>query len=68
MPNIRVLHVFAMAGKGICTQEGFGFLSQYAAANGCSSIRGAVRASMMRMMQQRFKAKPLYQMFECEVA
>ena len=67
LPNIRVMHVYAMAGKGICTIEGFGLLKQYAEANGCSSVRGAVRASVMRMMQQRFGAKPLYQTFECEV-
>ena len=42
-------------------------LKQYAQSNGCSSVRGAVRASMMRMMQQRFGAKPLYQTFEVDL-
>jgi hypothetical protein len=64
LPNIRVMHVYAMAGKGICTVDGFDLLKQYAVANGCSSVRGAVRAAVMRMMQQRFGATPLYQTFE----
>jgi len=68
LPNIRVLYIYAMAGKGIANKEGFGLLKEYAIANGCTTIRGAVRPAMMRLMTQRFGAKPLYQTFETEAA
>lgn len=64
LPNIRVLYVYATAGKDICTAAGFAMLKGYAEANGCSSVRGAVRPSMLRLMQQRFHAQALYQTFE----
>jgi len=66
LPNIRILFIYAMAGKGICSTAGFALLKEYAQANGCSSIRGAVRASMVRLAQ-KFGAKPLYQTVEIEV-
>jgi hypothetical protein len=64
LPNIRVMYVYATAGRDICTRDGFELLKRYAEANGCSSVRGAVRPSMLRMMQQRFNAQALYQTFE----
>ncbi len=66
LPNIRVLHLYSVAGKHVCTWEGYELLKSYAEANGCSSIRGAVRPAMMRMMRQRFKATELYS--TCELA
>lgn len=67
LPNIRILYIYAMAGKGICSAEGFALLKDYATAHGCSSIRGAMRASMVRLAQ-KFGAKPLYMTCEIEVA
>jgi len=66
LPNIRILYIYAMAGKGVCSAEGFDLLKQYAVANGCTSIRGAVRASMARLAA-KFGAKPLYQTIELDV-
>lgn len=66
LPNIRILYIYAMAGKGICSADGFILLKQYAASHGCSSIRGAVRASMARLAQ-KFGGQPLYQVVEIEV-
>lgn len=65
LPNIRVLYIYALQGEGICTPEGFALLKEYAKAHGCSSIRGAVRASMQRMLK-RLGAKPLYTTVELE--
>lgn len=67
LPNIRVLHIYSLQGKGVCSAEGFELLKQYAQANGCSSIRGAVRASVMRMLRQRFGAQELYATAEIPV-
>lgn len=67
LPNIRVLHIFALAGNGVCNAEGFGLLRQYAKAHGCSSVRGAVRASMQRMLRQNFGAQALYTTTEIPV-
>lgn len=66
LPNIRTLYVFAMAGRGICSAEGFLLLKQYAIHHGCSSIRGAQRDEMVRL-SRRFGAKPLYTVIEIEV-
>ena len=63
LPNIRVLYIFALAGSGVINREGVALLKQYAEANGCSSIRGAVRASMTRLMR-RFEAQELYTTIE----
>jgi hypothetical protein len=65
MPNIRVLHVYAAAGKGIVTPESLALLKEYAAGNGCTSIRGCVRPSMARLMAKH-GGKPLYMTFEME--
>lgn len=65
LPNIRTLYIYSMQGEGICTPEGFSLLREYAESNGCSSIRGAVRASMMRMLK-RFGASEIYT--TCEIA
>ena len=67
LPNIRVLFVYCMAGRGICSPQGFGLLTQYAVAHGCTSIRGAQRAAMIRL-SQKFGAKVLYSVIEIEVA
>jgi hypothetical protein len=63
LPNIRILYIYAMQGKGICSSDGFALLQQYAKSNGCTAIRGAVRASMARMLR-RFKAQELYTTIE----
>jgi hypothetical protein len=65
MPNIRVLHVYAMAGRGIVEPASLALLKEYAAANGCSSIRGCVRPSMLRLMR-RLGAQPIYTTFEID--
>jgi hypothetical protein len=64
LPNLRVLYIFALQGKGIVNAQGARLLREYAKFNGCSSIRGAVRASMQRLLR-RVEAKPLY--MTCEV-
>ena len=64
LPNIRILYVYALQGAGACCAEGHRLLSQFAQANGCSTIRGAVRPSMMRLLRQRFGADALYTTFE----
>jgi len=66
LPNIRCLYIFALQGRGICSAEGVGLLREYAQANGCTTIRGAVRASMARLLT-KLGGKPLYQTFEIEV-
>lgn len=65
LPNLRVLYIFALAGKGICSAEGVARLREYALANGCTTIRGAVRPSMARLLQ-RLGGKPLYTTYELE--
>lgn len=65
LPNIRVLYLFALQGRGLCSAEGIAILREYAQANGCTSIRGAVRASMARLLT-RLGWTPLYQTFELE--
>jgi hypothetical protein len=66
LPNIRVLHVFAMAGKGIASPEVMTLIGKYAEAHGCSSVRGAVRPSMARLLSLR-GWKPVYATWELEV-
>ena len=66
LPNIRVLYIYALQGKGIVSTEGFDLLRQYAKSNGCTSVRGAVRASMARLMR-RLEAKELYTTIEVTV-
>ncbi len=66
-PNIRVLHVYAMQGKGIVSREGFALLREYAAHHGCASIRGCVRPSMERLLL-KLGAQPVYTTVELEVA
>ena len=65
LPNLRTLYVYALAGEGVVCPEGFGLLREYAKAHGCSTVRGAVRASMGRMLA-KLGGKPLYQVFEME--
>lgn len=60
LPNIRVLHVYALQGRMVCTPEVMALLQKYADANGCSSIRGAVRPSMARLLSKVVNAKPIY--------
>jgi hypothetical protein len=67
LPNLRCLYVFAMAGKGIASPEVIKAISEYAAANGCSTVRGAVRPSMARLLSLR-NWKPIYTTYELEVA
>jgi hypothetical protein len=67
LPNMRVLYVFAMAGKGIASPEVMALIRQYAEHNGCSTVRGAVRPAMARLLGLR-GWKPLYQTLEMEVA
>jgi len=67
LPNIRVLYIFALQGSGVCSPAGIALLREYAVANGCTTIRGAVRASMARLLT-RLGGRPLYQTFELEVA
>ena len=66
LPNLRVLYIFALQGNGVASAEGMTLLKDYAKAHGCSTIRGAVRASMARMLRIRFGAKPIYQTIEME--
>jgi hypothetical protein len=65
LPNIRILYLYSLQGAGVCSEEGFVLLKQYAEANGCSAIRGAVRASVMRLAR-KFGATELYT--TCEFA
>lgn len=67
LPNLRVLYVFAMAGKGIASPEVMAEISRYAESHGCSAVRGAVRPSMARLLGLR-GWKPIYQTYELEVA
>jgi hypothetical protein len=67
LPNMRTLYVFAMAGKGIASPEVMALIQQYAQANGCSAVRGAVRPSMARLLGLR-GWKPIYTTYELEVA
>jgi hypothetical protein len=65
LPNIRCLYIYALQGHGICSAEGVALLRQYAQANGCTTIRGAVRASMARLLT-KLGGKPLYMTYELE--
>ena len=66
LPNCRVLHIYSMCGKGICSFDGLKLLKEHAQASGCSGIRGCVRPSMERLMR-RFGGKTLYTTCEIEV-
>lgn len=65
LPNIRILYIYSLAGSGVASQEGYALIKQYAQANGCSAIRGAMRASMVRLAR-KFGATELYT--TCEIA
>lgn len=65
LPNIRVLYIYSMAGKGLVSIEAFKLLKDYAKANGCTTIRGSCRTSMVRFLS-KLGAKPLYQTIEME--
>ena len=67
LPNIRCLYIYALQGRGVCSAEGVGLLKDFAVANGCTTIRGAVRASMARLLT-KLGGKPLYQTYEIEAA
>lgn len=67
LPNIRVLYIYALQGRGLCSAEGVRMLQEFARSHGCTSIRGAVRASMARLLG-RLGARPIYQTVEWEVA
>lgn len=60
LPNLRILYVYALQGKFVCTPEVMGKLQEYAEANGCSAIRGAVRPSMARLLRKVVGAQPIY--------
>lgn len=65
LPNIRILYIYSLAGAGVASQDGYALIKQYAQANGCSAIRGAMRASMIRLAR-KFGATELYT--TCEIA
>lgn len=67
LPNIRVLHIFAMAGTGICNMATLTLLKNYANSHGCTSLRMACRPAMVRLLA-RLGAKPIYQILDMEVA
>jgi len=66
LPNIRILYIYAMQGDGATSKESFQLLKQYAESNGCSAIRGAVRASMARLAR-RYGGVELYTTVELVV-
>lgn len=67
LPNIRVLYIYSMAGKGLVSFEAFKLLKEYAKANGCTTIRGSCRPSMVRFLK-KYGAQPLYQTIEMEAS
>jgi hypothetical protein len=67
LPNLRVLYVYALQGKFVCNKEASVLLKQYAEANGCSSVRGAVRPSMERLLRKVVGAVPIYTVVEWEI-
>lgn len=60
LPNIRILYVYSLQGRFVCTPEVMDELQKYAESQGCSSIRGAVRPSMARLLRKVVNAQPLY--------
>lgn len=65
LPNIRVLYIYSMWAPGVTSPDVWAQLADYARGQGCSSIRGACRPSMVRLLTQRFGAKALYT--TCEI-
>ena len=66
LPNLRVLHIYSLAGAGVTTPEGLALVRDFARENGCTTIRGCMRPSMVRLIQ-RIGGRPLYQTVELEV-
>ena len=64
-PNIRVLHFYAIQGKGIFSIDGLKAVRQFATHHGCTSIRGCVRPSMTRLLS-RLGGRHLYATVEIE--
>jgi hypothetical protein len=64
-PNIRVLHIYAIQGKGLFTPGWLRLLREYAAHHGCTSIRGCVRPSMERFVR-RFGGQQVYATVELQ--
>jgi hypothetical protein len=60
LPNVRVLHVYAIYAPGATLQECFDQLCQFAKDGGASHIQGACDAVISRLWRSRFGFNEVY--------
>jgi hypothetical protein len=67
LPNIRVLHVYAIYAPGSTGPEAFQLLADLARSEGCSSIRGACVEQVARLWERKLRARRLYNVMEIDL-
>lgn len=60
MPNIRVLHVYAVYAPGATMQTAFDMLGKYAIEGGASAIQGACTEAVSKLWAKRFGFQEMY--------
>lgn len=60
MPNMRVLHVYAIYAPGATMQAAFELLEQYAIAGGASAIQGACTEAVSKLWARKFGFQEMY--------
>jgi len=60
MPNIRVLHVYAIHAPGATLDAAFDLLAKYATDGGASAIQGACTEAVSKLWAKRFGFQEMY--------
>lgn len=61
-PMDRIFYINSLGGKA--SKEHFGMMYEWAKQNGCTTIRGCVRESMVRYGRMKHGFEPIYTMVE----
>lgn len=67
LPNLRVLHVYAIHASGATSAEAFALLKRYAVQHGCTVVRGCCDEPIARLWERKFRAQRVYVTMEFEV-
>ena len=61
LPNVRVLHIYAVWARGTLFHEFVEQMREFGRNQGCSELRCAAKPSQARLYEMKFGFEPVYQ-------